>query len=65
MFVGFEKEMLTTMMLSLIAVLGIIMVITSHLTITLLVGVSIIVTDIFLGGSIFYWGMELNPLVSC
>lgn len=47
----------------MIAVLTVIIIITSNLLITCIVLLCIIVTDIFLAGLIYYWGLTFNPIV--
>ena len=50
-------------MLTLLAVLIIILVITADPIATVLVGFCILVTDLFLSGLIFYWGLTINPMI--
>ena len=61
-FVLFEEFSLT-MISSLVAVMVVILVISSNITITLFVGICIICTDILLMGLVYYWGLTLNPMV--
>lgn len=49
--------------LSITVVLIIIMIITANPTITLLVGLCVFMTDIFLFGMIHYWNLTLNPVL--
>ena len=51
------------MILSFIAVLLVILVITSDLIATLVVAICVLMTDLFLAGLIFYWNLSLNPIV--
>ena len=48
---------------SIIAVLMIILVFTSDITVTILVAICICTTDLFLVGLIYYWGLTLNPVI--
>ena len=59
----FFEEFVLPLELSIIAVLIIILIITADFTVTLLVAVCICMTDLFLAGMIFYWGLTLNPMV--
>ena len=56
-------EFTQTMILSIVAVLIVILVITSSMTITMLVAICICMTDLFLTGLIYYWGLTFNPIV--
>lgn len=56
-------EFIATMILSIIAVLIVILVITSSLTVTVLVSICICMTDLFLTGLIYFWGLTFNPIV--
>ena len=56
-------EVSVTIISSIIAVLLVILVISSNLLITILVGLCIICTDILLVGMVYYVGLTLNPLV--
>ena len=51
------------MILSFVAVLLVILVITSDLVATLVVAICVIMTDLFVAGLIFYWNLSLNPIV--
>ena len=51
------------MIYAFVAVLLVILVITSDITATLVVATCVIMTDIFVAGLIFYWNLTLNPLV--
>jgi len=57
------QEFLTSLVLSCFAVLTVILVITSNAVITVFVLLCIVLTDIFLAGLIFYWGLTFNPIV--
>ena len=50
------------MALSFVAVLFVILVITSDIIATLVVATCVLMTDLFLAGLIFYWHMALNPI---
>ena len=41
----------------------VILLITANLTATLVVALSVFMTDLFLFGLLFYWGLTLNPMV--
>lgn len=49
--------------LSFMAVLVVILVITSDITATLVVAMCVLMTDMFVAGLIFYWNLTLNPIV--
>ena len=49
--------------LSFVAVLFVILVITSDITATGVVATCVIMTDLFVAGLIFYWNLALNPIV--
>lgn len=51
------------MIYAFVAVLLVILIITSDITATLVVATCVIMTDIFVAGLIFYWNLTLNPLV--
>ena len=57
------EEFSLTVISSILAVLFVILVISSNLLITILVGVCIICTDTLLVGMVYYWGLTLNPIV--
>ena len=63
LFVTLWDEFAYPMLLSFIAVLIVILVITSDITATLIVALCVILTDLFVAGLIFYWGLTLNPIV--
>ena len=50
------------MIYAFVAVLLVILIITSDITATLVVATCVIMTDIFVAGLIFYWNLTLNPL---
>ena len=56
-------EFSLTMVLSVVAVLLVILIISSNYLITMLVAMCICVTDIFLVGLVYYWGLTFNPVV--
>lgn len=59
----FAEETIISLSLSIIAVLIIILVITSDITVTILVGVNVILTDMYIFALVYYWDLTLNPLV--
>ena len=59
----FHREMTLCVSLSIIIILVIIMVITANPIITLLVGLCVLIVDIFLFGFIHYWRLTLNPVL--
>ena len=67
----YDYELFTTladdftgpMILSFVAVLVVILIITSDVTATLVVALCVILTDLYLAGLIFYWNLALNPIV--
>ena len=62
-FLTFFDDFILPLMLTLLAVLIIILVITADPIATVLVGFCILVTDLFLSGLIFYWGLTINPMI--
>ena len=48
---------------STLAVIVVVLIITSDVTATILVTCCVLLTDIFLLGFIFYWGLTLNAIV--
>merc|ERR1712016_269215 len=63
LFVTLYDEFAYPMAYSFTAVLVVILVITSDITATLVVALCVILTDLFVAGLIFYWGLALNPIV--
>ena len=63
MWQTFTDEMTLCVSLSLAVILSIIMIISSNLTVTVLVGFCVGVTDLFLFGLIYYWNLSLNPVI--
>ena len=59
----FHREMTLCVSLSIIIILIIIMAMTSNITITLLVGLCVFITDVLLFGFIHYWRLTLNPIL--
>ena len=57
------REFTMTFISSVVAVLLVILIITSSFHVTILVSVCIIMTDLFLAGLIYYWGLTLNHIV--
>ena len=62
-FLTFFDDFLIPLVLTILAVLIIILVITADPIATVLVGFCIFMTDLFLAGLIFYWGLTLNTLI--
>ena len=54
---------MTTLFLSLVAIIFVVLVITSDFIVTLTVTCCVILTDVFLLGLMYYWGLTLNPIV--
>ena len=63
LFNEFYEEFALPMGLSFVAVLFVILVITSDITATGVVATCVIMTDLFVAGLIFYWNLALNPIV--
>ena len=63
MWKTFTDEMTFCVSLSISIIVIIIMIITANLTITLMVGLCVFIVDVFLFGSIYYWGLTLNPVI--
>ena len=63
MWKTFSSEMTFCVSLSISIIVIIIMLITANLVITFLVGICVFIVDVFLFGSIYYWGLTLNPVV--
>ena len=59
----FKEDTFTTLFMGMVAVFFVILIITADITATMLVILCVLVTDLFLLGLIFYWGLTLNPLV--
>ena len=59
----FTDEMTLCVSLSIIVILVIIFLITANPTITLLVGLCVLMVDTFLFGLIHYWRLSLNPIL--
>ena len=59
----FTDEMTLCVTLSIIVILVIIFLITANPTITLLVGLCVLMVDTFLFGLIHYWRLSLNPIL--
>ena len=59
---NFYEEFMLPLVFSFVTVLTVILVITADITATVLVGVCIIMTDLFLVAMVFYWNLTLNPL---
>ena len=60
----FFEEFSISLAISISAVLLVILVFTSDFTVTILVAICVIMTDLFLVGLLFFWGLTLNPVVS-
>ena len=63
MYFPFYNQTAMCLLLSVVAVLVIVFIFTTDLTITLLVAFSVCVTDFFLLGLVWYWGLTLNQIV--
>ena len=63
LFVTFWDEFLYPMGLSFTAVIAVILLITADFVATLVVALCVLMTDLFLGGLIYYWGLSANPVV--
>ena len=63
LFITLWQEFAPPMLLSFLAVLFVILVITSDLVATLVVATCVVLTDLFLAGLIYYWNLSLNPIV--
>ena len=61
-FNGFGIEVVRSFFLSLFAVLMVILIITADMTTTALVGICVFMTNLFLSGLVFFWGLTLNPI---
>ena len=59
----FEKEAAITLSLSMVAIIIVVLVITSNFIVTFLVACCVVLTDLFLIGLMYYWGLTLNPIV--
>ena len=59
----FNRVTYEALVLSVGTILLVILVITADWIATLSVVLCIVVTDLFLGGLIFFWGLTLNPMV--
>ena len=51
------------MILSFVAVIAVILIITSDITATMVVALCVLMTDIFVAGVVYYWNLTLNPIV--
>ena len=56
-------ETITSLSLSMVAVLLIILIITADFGVTGLVALCVLLTDLFILGLVTFWGLTLNPLV--
>ena len=56
-------EFKMTLAMSVISVLSVILVISSSFNITILVAICVFMTDLFLTGLIYFWGLTFNPIV--
>ena len=59
----FEQETLSTLTLSLVAIIFVVLVITSDFIVTFLITCCVVLTDLFLVGLMYYWGLTINPIV--
>jgi len=63
MFLVFFTESALCMILSIGAVLLVVLIITGSGYVTLMVAACVVVTDFFLAGCIYYWGLTFNQIV--
>lgn len=63
MWYTFTSELTLCMTLSITIILGIILLVTANLYITFLVALCVGINDIFLLALIYYWDLNLNPIV--
>ena len=62
-YIVFDDTMRETLISSTLAVIVVVLIITSDVKATFLVTCCICLTDLFLFGLIFYWGLTFNALV--
>ena len=62
-YVVFTKETVTSTGLSILAVMGVVLIITANLPVTLLVALSVLLVDFFLVALIYYWSLTFNSIV--
>ena len=62
-FMNFWAEYMYPMTYAFTAVMIVVLVITSDLISTLLVGMCVLITNLFLAGLMHYWNLALNPIV--
>ena len=62
-YIGFMQDTMTSLALSLLAVLGVLLFITGSFQVTLLVMFSILLVDVFLYALIYYWGLTFNNIL--
>ena len=62
-YVVFTKETVTSTGLSILAVMGVVLIITANVPVTLLVALSVLLVDFFLVALIYYWSLTFNSIV--
>ena len=62
-FISFWSQFAIPILFSFTAVVIVILIITSDLTATLVVTLSVVLTNLFLSGMIHYWNLSMNPIV--
>ena len=60
MYILFRSETLLCLCLSVVAVMGVVILVTADTTVTLLVAGVVIITDLFLAALIHFWGLTMN-----
>ena len=63
LFFTLFEEFMQPMILSFVAVIAVILIITSDITATMVVALCVLMTDIFVAGVVYYWNLTLNPIV--
>ena len=62
-FMNFFGQFAIPILFSFTAVVIVILVITSDLTATLVVALSVVLTNLFLSGMIHFWNLSMNPII--
>ena len=63
MWYTFTSELVLCLSLSIAVILGIILLVTANIKVTILVALCVGITDVFLFALIYFWNLELNPIV--
>jgi len=63
MWYTFTSELVLCLSLSIVVILGIILLVTANVKVTILVAMCVGITDIFLFALIHFWELTLNPIV--